>query len=276
MIRKPLHDPLEPPVIICWRVGCIRHTSILSHSNDLQIVRMTLFVHNSLTLYCNASSMCVGPIVSLPARSATVRASLIVRWYPRGESLRERAAPISASSAFGESCASDSICFAFISALVDTFFIFLKRSLCRVRAERIFLRRVSVSPASFRLRIAIASGAMSPTETHISILSATGPEILRRYFSTKCGMHSHREVPQNPQGQGLSAAISMKFAGKIAEPLAREMETTLSSKGSRSACTTSRWNSGNSSRNKTPRCASVTSPGRGEDPPPISEAYEDV
>src|SRR3989344_2940727 len=216
-------------------------------------------------------------MVSLPNRSATVRASLMVRWYPRGESLRDLAAPMSALSAFGDNFASSSICFDFISALVDMPLVFLKRSFCRSRAERIFLRKASVSPASFRLRIAIASGAMSPTETHMSILSATGPEILRRYFSTRCGMHSHRALPQKPHGHGFKAAMSMKFAGNIAEPLEREMETTRSSKGSRSALITSRWNSGNSSAKRTPRCASVASPGRiPDEPPPIKDAYEEV
>src|SRR3989344_3180736 len=137
-------------------------------------------------------------------------------------------------------------------------------------------RADSVSPRTFLVVVRIDSGGISGTETHMSILSATGPEILRRYFSTMCGIQSQREEPQKPHGHGFKAAMSMKFAGNIAEPLEREMETTRSSKGSRSALITSRWNSGNSSAKRTPRCASVASPGRTfPEPPPMSEAYEE-
>ena len=37
--------------------------------------------------------------------------------------------------------------------------------------------------------------------------------------------------PEFPHGQGFIAATKIKLEGKIAEPLAREMETILSSSG---------------------------------------------
>ena len=112
---------------------------------------------------------------------------------------------------------------------------------------------------------------------HVNLVSLFLRHILRRYFSTRCGMQRHRALPQNPQGHGLSAAMSMKLAGNTAEPFDRAIETRRSSSGSRKALMTSRWNSGNSSAKSTPRCASVASPGRiPEEPPPMSAAYEDV
>ena len=59
------------------------------------------------------------------------------------------------------------------------------------------------------------------------------------------------------------------FEGKIAEPLALEIETILSSNGWRRDSRTLFSNSGNSSKKSTPLCARVTSPGFGFAPPPI-------
>src|SRR3989344_8380308 len=116
-----------------------------------------------------------------------------------------------------------------MSAFVDTPFACLNRSRWMLRASEIAFRAASVSPLFFFALVRIDSGGISGTETHMSILSATGPEILWRYFSTKCGMQSQRALPQKPHGHGFKAAMSMKFAGNIAEPLEREMETTRSS-----------------------------------------------
>ena len=49
--------------------------------------------------------------------------------------------------------------------------------------------------------------------------------------------------------------------------LARAITVSPVSSGWRSASSTPGWNSGSSSRNRTPRCASYTSPGRGAMPP---------
>ena len=53
---------------------------------------------------------------------------------------------------------------------------------------------------------------------------------------------------------------------------ARETITRPDSSGWRRASSAPRWNSGNSSRNRTPKWASDTSPGRGRVPPPTSAA----
>ena len=70
--------------------------------------------------------------------------------------------------------------------------------------------------------------------------------------------------------------MSMKREGRSAAPRARTTATSPSSSGCRSASSAARPNSGSSSRNNTPRCASETSPGRGGDPPPTSPATEIV
>ena len=59
------------------------------------------------------------------------------------------------------------------------------------------------------------------------------------------------------------AAASMKRAGKVSDMAARAMQTVPSSSGWRMTSRTFRGNSGSSSRNNTPLCASETSPGRG-------------
>jgi hypothetical protein len=76
--------------------------------------------------------------------------------------------------------------------------------------------------------------------------------------------------PSQPQGQGFIAATSWKRAGNSARRAAREMVIVPVSSGSRSASSAARGNSGNSSRNSTPWCASEISPGRGGEPPPTS------
>lgn len=68
----------------------------------------------------------------------------------------------------------------------------------------------------------------------------------------------------------------MKLAGNVTACFARLIVTTLSSIGWRNISSTRGSNSSNSSRNSTPRWASVISPGRGIDPPPTSPAFEIV
>ena len=79
-----------------------------------------------------------------------------------------------------------------------------------------------------------------------------------------------------PHGQGLVAATSMKRQGSSTAWRARTIVTRPSSSGWRRASSASRENSPSSSRNRTPRWASVTSPGRGGEPPPTSPAVEIV
>jgi hypothetical protein len=69
----------------------------------------------------------------------------------------------------------------------------------------------------------------------------------------------------------------MKLDGKQTVITERAMVIEPSSMGWRSISSTSRGNSGNSSRNSTPLCARLTSPGRGVPmPPPIKPASEIV
>ncbi len=66
------------------------------------------------------------------------------------------------------------------------------------------------------------------------------------------------------------APTSITSAGKLTERLARAMWTAPNSRGWRSVSSARRLNSGISSRNRTPRCARLSSPGRGWLPPPMS------
>lgn len=75
--------------------------------------------------------------------------------------------------------------------------------------------------------------------------------------------------------QGFIAATSWKRAGKSACRAARETVIWPVSRGSRRTSRTRRSNSGSSSKNKTPWCAKVISPGRG-DPPPPTKATPDA
>ena len=64
----------------------------------------------------------------------------------------------------------------------------------------------------------------------------------------------------------------MKRAGNDTLPSARVTVTRPDSMGWRMPCSTEGRNSGSSSKNRTPWCASDTSPGRGGVPPPTSPA----
>src|SRR3989344_57196 len=77
-----------------------------------------------------------------------------------------------------------------------------------------------------------------------------------------------------PHGQGLAEATSIKFAGYWTRRKERAMVTDPSSKGPRNASSTDRGNSLNSSKNNTPRCARLISPGWGLLPPPIKPTKE--
>ena len=84
-------------------------------------------------------------------------------------------------------------------------------------------------------------------------------------------MHSGSASPR-PHGQGLAAATSMKRQGRRRRAPARAIETQPVSSGARRASSVSRRNSQSSSRKRTPRWASVASPGLGGLPPPTSPA----
>lgn len=78
------------------------------------------------------------------------------------------------------------------------------------------------------------------------------------------------------QAQGFIAATSMTRAGYVSDRSEREMVTLPSSIGCRRTSRTFFLNSGSSSRNRTPLCASETSPGFGVVPPPIRPTSEIV
>ena len=89
-------------------------------------------------------------------------------------------------------------------------------------------------------------------------------------------MHCFSLSPKNPQGQGFIAPSKMNLAGYLTECVALEITISPSSKGWRKTSNTALGNSTISSKNKTPRCASVISPGFGLLPPPIIPFAEAV
>ena len=82
-------------------------------------------------------------------------------------------------------------------------------------------------------------------------------------------MHCFSLSPRKPQGQGFIAPTSINFAGYFIEFLALEITISPSSRGCLKTSKTCLGNSTISSKNKTPLCASVISPGFGLEPPPI-------
>ena len=65
--------------------------------------------------------------------------------------------------------------------------------------------------------------------------------------------------------------MNIKLHGYVKLALTLLIEINLSSNGPLSTSKVSFLNSGNSSKNNTPKCAKLTSPGLGILPPPISE-----
>ena len=104
--------------------------------------------------------------------------------------------------------------------------------------------------------------------------SRNGPETRRWYaLGTWTGhLHGRSDAPAKPHGHGFIAATSWKRAGNVVARPARAIATRPSSIGWRSASRTSRSNSGNSSRNRHPWSARVTSPGDICGPPPTIAA----
>src|SRR3989344_879305 len=115
------------------------------------------------------------------------------------------------------------------------------------------------------------STSTAGTSKWISILSIKGPEILFLYREICPGIQTQFffGLPKNPHGQGFWAASKINWEGKVILPELREIVTFLSSKGCLKASKTCLGNSGNSSKNNTPRWAKETSPGLILLPPPI-------
>ena len=78
------------------------------------------------------------------------------------------------------------------------------------------------------------------------------------------------------KGRGSHPQQGGKAAGKVICREAREITISLDSKGWRSTSKTFLSNSGSSSKNKTPKCAKVISPGLGYEPPPTNATAEAV
>ena len=82
--------------------------------------------------------------------------------------------------------------------------------------------------------------------------------------------------PKYPHLHGFIDATSIRLQGYERVALTLEMVTVPSSRGCRITSRTSRLNSGNSSRKRTPLCESDYSPGFGTEPPPDNPIGEMV
>src|SRR3989344_3388109 len=214
-------------------------------------------------------------MVSCPAISAIVWAILMILKYDRAESDKRDTACLRSCSAERESTQ-----YFLTSADVISPF-----RLMRAPAKRLLWRRTAFStrertfsldsPVSFPVSLSSSTGG---TSRCMSIRSSKGPEMRFLYLEICHSVHWHAFLgcPKNPQGQGLEAERRRNRAGNVTLPRARVTVTTPSSKGCRNASRTERGNSGNSSKNKTPRWASEISPGTNVGPPPTSPTREIV
>ena len=100
--------------------------------------------------------------------------------------------------------------------------------------------------------------------TFTSTRSSSGPDSLARYLRRTAGVQAQAACRPGPlaHGHGLAASTSVKRAGKRAVTPDRATTTSPDSSGWRSASSTSRPNSGASSRNRQPRWAREAAPGR--------------
>ena len=105
--------------------------------------------------------------------------------------------------------------------------------------------------------------------------SSSGPDSRRWWRARSAAVQRHASSPI-PHGHGLEAATSMNRVGNATTCCERTIVTCPSSSGWRSASRLERTNSDSSSRNRTPWCASVASPGSGCEPPPTRPDEEIV
>src|SRR3989344_4519909 len=209
-------------------------------------------------------------ILDEAARSAMVRATFKIRWYPLADSFPE-----------------STYCFKSAWDFTSVWQYFLIWGICISEFTNMpsLANRSFWTWRAFSIFILIAAEEFSPldwpanfsyftagTSIKISILSIRGPESFLLYIDTCEGeqVHGFSGLLRYPQGQGFEAAMSMKRLGNINVFLAREMVIFPSSMGWRKDSKTSRWNSGNSSKNSTPRWARVISPGFMGFPPPMT------
>lgn len=81
-------------------------------------------------------------------------------------------------------------------------------------------------------------------------------------------VHSFSFEPKNPQGQGFIDATNMKLHGYVSDAFTLLILIIPSSNGPLNTSNVFLLNSGNSSKNNTPLCDKLISPGFGILPPP--------
>jgi len=194
-----------------------------------------------------ASSRCSGSTRGDPPRSAIVRATRRSRSVPRpvrasrSASATARAMPAGVSPQVARNR----------RPARRPFSAPLRRTWTRRAA---LMRCATIADDSGSRPAINAAGGTRAIVTQRSIRSRSGPETRPAYLSGTPIGHRHRPYgsPAKPHGQGFMAATSWNRAGnRMARPT-RAMDTCPSSSGWRSASSTSRPNSGSSSRNSTP------------------------
>ena len=103
-----------------------------------------------------------------------------------------------------------------------------------------------------------------------------GPTTTRlvRWFVRKYGVDMSEAAAPNIDSYASFNDFFTRALKEGARPLADATLTCPVSSGWRSESSTARWNSGSSSRNSTPRCARLISPGRTFKPPPTNAGID--
>lgn len=130
-------------------------------------------------------------------------------------------------SASGSRLSSDSSAFGCIWLLVSMGILaFSKRLFCLLRAAatRFLIDSLCVISGVALWWSSSSSCGTWGTSIQISIRSRMGPEIFFLYFCNWSGEQVQGlEEPKFPQGHGFIAATNTKRAGKLVEPLMRDM-----------------------------------------------------
>ena len=138
-------------------------------------------------------------------------------------------------------------------------------------ARDLYTRWPSVAPGDKRQIVEAITEKITVTKDEVEIhLNSIGA--LSRPFHPIDSVSDDGEMAT--ELQGFIAATSCTRAGYVTCAWTRATLARPFSSGWRRASRVARWNSGNSSRKSTPRCAKDTSPGRARWPPPTSAASE--
>ena len=132
------------------------------------------------------------------------------------------------------------------------------------RARRARARRAWARPPRRALERARRRPA-GATDVHVDAVEQrpAEPRAVGAHALGRAGAASRTVAERSRTGRGSSRRRASGRAGNVALACAREMVTTPSSSGWRSASSAARRNSASSSRKSTPWCARLTSPGRG-------------